>query len=103
MVTFLYICTLVGSGIGAFLLLVSAVMAGSSPQQAATAAVGIGFAVIPYVFTRCVQLVDDRRLSALRHKELLEEMRRAKAGASAASDQPEGGRAEGGEPMLGKA
>jgi hypothetical protein len=33
--------------------------ASSAPQEAAAAALALGLAVIPYVFTRCVQLSND--------------------------------------------
>jgi hypothetical protein len=37
------------------LLIVFALFAESAPQQAALAAVGVGFAVAPYVYTRAMQ------------------------------------------------
>ncbi|MCW5648369.1 MAG: hypothetical protein KIS62_01350 [Ramlibacter sp.] len=60
MVQALYIVTLISSAIGGLVLIFGSVGAKSSPQEAAAAAIGIGLAVIPYVFARCVQISRDR-------------------------------------------
>jgi hypothetical protein len=64
MVSFLYMVTLLSSLIGLFVF----VGANSAPQEAAAAAGGLAFAVIPYVFTRCVQLSNEYSRSK-RHQE----------------------------------
>lgn len=46
--------------LAAAVLLFTAVGSGSAPQQAAGAALACGLAIIPYVFSRCIQLVQDR-------------------------------------------
>lgn len=76
MVPFLYIITLLSTVVGALVLLFSATGSQSAPQEAAGAAIAIGLAVIPYVFTRCVQLSNDfshRRDTDSRIIKLLEE------------------------------
>jgi hypothetical protein len=51
--TLLWIFTLISSLIGGFFLL-SSFAEKAAPQQAAAAAIGVGFAVIPYCFARAV-------------------------------------------------
>ena len=60
MVQFLYIVTLISSAMGGLVLVIGSMRANSAPQEAAAAAMGIGLAVIPYVFARCVQITKDR-------------------------------------------
>ena len=50
----LWLCTMLSSTLGAYLLF-GALSAEAAPGQAAAAAVAIGFAVIPYVFTRSLE------------------------------------------------
>jgi len=57
MLTFLYALTGIGSVIGAFLLVFTIVGSQSAPQQAAGAAMAIGLAIVPYVFSRCIQII----------------------------------------------
>lgn len=76
MVGLLYVVTLISSAIGGLVLLGGVVGARSAPQEAAGAAMAIALAVIPYVFTRCVQLANDykeRRESTRKLIDLLEE------------------------------
>ena len=47
----IWVGVLFASALGGLLLLY-AIVAGSAPQQAAAAAIGIGFGVLPYVFAR---------------------------------------------------
>lgn len=54
-----WVLTMLGAVIGGGFLL-SSFAASGAPQQAAAAAIGIGFAVLPYCFTRALsELVDD--------------------------------------------
>lgn len=53
-VALLWIVTLLGACIGGFLLF-AAFSAQAAPAQGAAAAVAVGCAVIPYVFTRAVE------------------------------------------------
>lgn len=48
----------------------------SAPQQAAGAAMALGLAVIPYVFTRCVLLAAERNDAEQRHKEIIAALRK---------------------------
>lgn len=76
MVSFLYIATLVSTCVGALVLVLGFSGANSAPQEAAAAAAAIALAVIPYVFTRSVQLTKDfheRRATDKRVLALLEE------------------------------
>ena len=56
------VVTIVGSVIGAILLLVAMTATDSAPQQGALAATAVGFAVIPYCITRSIQIIggDDK-------------------------------------------
>ena len=49
------IFTVIGSVLGGLGVLSSFLM-NSAPQQAAAAAVGVGFAVVPYCFTRAFEM-----------------------------------------------
>lgn len=64
MVQALYIITLISSAIGGLVMFFGLAGAKSAPQEAAAAAMGIGLAVVPYVFARCVQIVADRKEQA---------------------------------------
>lgn len=79
MVRVLYGVTLIATAIGALVLVLGFVAAKSAPQEAAAAALAIAIAVIPYVFTRSVQLANDyaeRRRNDQRLIALLEEANR---------------------------
>jgi hypothetical protein len=76
MISFLYIVTLLSSIVGFLVLVFGFSGAKSAPQEAAAAAAALAIAVIPYVFTRCVQLTKDyhdRRATDKRILALLEE------------------------------
>lgn len=68
MVSLFYLVTAISTSIGAFVLVVGLAAATGAPQEAAVAALAIAMAVIPYVFTRCIQISLDRtaQLSALK-------------------------------------
>ena len=70
MVQFLYLVAWVGSVIGGLTLLYGIAASKGAPQEAAAAAMAIAFAVIPYVFARCVQLTKDH-LERLDHQKKL--------------------------------
>ncbi|MBJ2155288.1 hypothetical protein [Variovorax sp. IB41] len=73
MTSFLYIVTLFSSVAGAFTL-ASAFSGGSAPQQAALAAVAIGLAVIPYVFSRCVQISVTEARQKKEHAQMIDRL-----------------------------
>ena len=54
MTKFLWSLTIVGSILGALTIAVGVAGATGAPQQAAVAAIGIAFAVIPYCLARAV-------------------------------------------------
>lgn len=54
MLKLLWILTIVGSVLGAGIVLLGMSTAKGAPQEAAAAAIGIGFAVIPYCLARAV-------------------------------------------------
>lgn len=57
MITFFFSLSSLGAVGGALLLAFTLVSSQSAPQQAAGAALALGLAVIPYVFSRCIQIV----------------------------------------------
>lgn len=57
MLTFFYSVTAISSVVGALLLAFTVAGSQSAPQQAAGAAMAIGFAIVPYVFSRCIQII----------------------------------------------
>ncbi|WP_049810495.1 hypothetical protein ABL850_14855 [Variovorax paradoxus] len=57
MLTFFYSVTGISSVVGALLLAFTIVGSQSAPQQAAGAAMAIGLAIVPYVFSRCIQII----------------------------------------------
>jgi exosortase/archaeosortase len=59
MVRVFYGITLIATAIAAMVLVFGFGAAKSAPQEAAAAALAIALAVIPYVFTRSVQLSND--------------------------------------------
>jgi hypothetical protein len=52
---------LLGSVIGTFFLISAVLTANSAPQQAALAAISADFAVLPYVFARCIEKIGGPR------------------------------------------
>jgi uncharacterized membrane protein len=60
MVQFCYAITLISSCFAALVLGVGFAVAKGAPQEAAVAALAIALAVIPYVFSRCIQIASDR-------------------------------------------
>ncbi len=87
MVQICYVVTLISACFGALTLIFGFGSARSAPQEAAAAALAIALAVIPYVFSRCVQISSDRKSSKRRHEELLEVMR-SKSNSIPASTDP---------------
>ena len=67
LVQLLYIVTLLSSVAGAF----AVVLAVSSSTPGPMAALGAAVAVVPYVFTRSVQIVVDRQQAKTRHEDLV--------------------------------
>lgn len=61
MVQFCYAVTLISTCVGALFLVFGFSSAKSAPQEAALAAVAMAFAIIPYVFSRSVQICVDRK------------------------------------------
>lgn len=59
MVAFLFVLSGLGALGGGLLLLFTIASSMSAPQQAASAAIALGLAVIPYTFARAFQLVSD--------------------------------------------
>jgi hypothetical protein len=57
--TFFWIITILGSCIGG-LFMFGAFLESGAPQQAASAALGIGFAVIPYCLARAVSEIQSK-------------------------------------------
>lgn len=49
-----WITTIISSGLGGFVAIEGIANASSAPQQAAAAAMGVAFAVIPYCIARAV-------------------------------------------------
>jgi hypothetical protein len=79
MTKFFFVVTILSS-CGAALLLAFAFMSdGSAPQQAAMAAMAAAMAVIPYVFTRSFQLMEDNEASRVHWGELKNAVRDLKA------------------------
>ena len=58
---FCYIVTAICTSIAALVLVVGTAGANGAPQEAAAAAMAIGLAVIPYVFSRCVEKIRDAK------------------------------------------
>lgn len=54
MTTLLWILTVIGALIGGLFLFVTLISANGAPQEAAGAALALGFAAIPYVLARAV-------------------------------------------------
>lgn len=66
-----YIVTLISTCFGFLVLVFGFSGAQSAPQEAAAAALAIALAVIPYVFSRCLQITADRKLGKQRHEEIV--------------------------------
>lgn len=56
MITFFFSITAFGAVAGGLMLAFTLVGSQSAPQQAAGAAIALGLAVIPYIFSRCIQI-----------------------------------------------
>jgi sugar phosphate permease len=54
MATFFWVLTIIGSVIGGLLILFTLLSAKGAPQEAAGAAVGLSFAIIPYCIARAL-------------------------------------------------
>lgn len=59
MIHFTFVITAISACLGAAVVVGGIKDAVSAPQQAAAAAIGIAAAVIPYVFSRCLQIMSD--------------------------------------------
>jgi Na+/melibiose symporter-like transporter len=66
-----YIITLISTCFGLLVLIFGFSGAKSAPQEAAAAALAIALAVIPYVFSRCLQITADRKVKKQRHEEII--------------------------------
>lgn len=58
MLTFFRVCCLLSCCLAGVMLFWGLLFAASAPQEAGTAAIAIGLAVIPYVFTRMIEALD---------------------------------------------
>lgn len=54
-----WIVTLIATALAAWQLVADLSRANEAPQQAAAAAIALSFAIIPYIFTRCVEKLSD--------------------------------------------
>jgi len=79
MVQFCYVVTLISTCFGLLVLIFGFSGAQSAPQEAAAAALAIALAVIPYVFSRCVQINSDRARSIKDAAALLEAVRSSRS------------------------
>lgn len=75
MVQLCYIITLLATCLSTLYMIYGLNHAQSAPQEAAIAATAVALAVIPYVFSRCVQLSSDRARSIKDAAELLDAIR----------------------------
>ena len=71
---FLFSLTGLGSVAGGILLAFTLVGSQSAPQQAAGAAIAIGLAVIPYVFSRCFQIATSESNRRDENKRLIDKL-----------------------------
>ena len=69
---FLFIITAISSSMGAIVLLLVFVGAKSAPQEAAGAAAAVALAVIPYIFSRCIQISTQASLDKQRHAKFVD-------------------------------
>ncbi len=60
MLKLLWVVTAVAAAFGAFVFVTSTMAANGAPQEAAGAAMAVALAVIPYIFTRCMQELSGR-------------------------------------------
>ncbi|MDO9357892.1 MAG: hypothetical protein Q7T70_02725 [Polaromonas sp.] len=74
MLTFFYSLTGVSSVAAALLLGFTLFSSQSAPQQAAGAALAIGIAVIPYVFSRCIQIIVSETYRREESKRLIDKL-----------------------------
>ncbi|NDZ12024.1 hypothetical protein C7T35_15535 [Variovorax sp. WS11] len=83
MTIFLYCLTLLASLAAGGTLFLTFASSGSAPQQAAGAAMAVAIAIIPYVFSRCVQICvseNNRRNENQRLLDRLDSLERAISG-----------------------
>lgn len=93
---FFYGLAVLGAVIGGFTLFTGMVLTKSAPQEAAAAAMAVGFAVVPYVLMRVVQLNAQDKMQRQAHADLAEQMERliaaqkggAAAGGTGAASAP---------------
>lgn len=93
---FFYALAVLGAVVGGFTLLTGMVLTKSAPQEAAAAAMAVGFAVVPYVLMRVVQLNAQDKMQRQANADLAEQMERliaaqkggASAGGTAAPSAP---------------
>lgn len=78
MVQISYIITLISACFGLLVLIFGFSGAQSAPQEAAATALAIALAVIPYVFSRCLQISADRARSIKDAAALLDAIRSLK-------------------------
>lgn len=64
MITFLTVITVIGSILGGLSFFFGLATATGAPQQAAAAAAGMAFALIPYVLLRCAHMSEQRTTNA---------------------------------------
>jgi hypothetical protein len=88
MVPFLYVVTLLSATIGGLVVLLGVGGAHGAPQEAAAAAIGLALAVIPYVFTRSVQISRDRTEQLDQLKRIASLLEGARSSGSAAPPVP---------------
>jgi hypothetical protein len=72
MVRFSFIVTLLSSCLAALVLIFGFAGAKSAPQEASVAALACAMVIIPYVFTRCLQISEDREAQAETLKKIAE-------------------------------
>ena len=70
-----YIITLISTCFASLVLIFGFSGAQSAPQEAAAAALAIALAVIPYVFSRCLQIAADRKIRKEMHEEIVSALR----------------------------
>lgn len=56
---FVFFLPMIGAIIGAFIVMLTLAASGSAPQEAAGYAMACAFAVVPYVFARAIQSLND--------------------------------------------
>jgi ABC-type phosphate transport system permease subunit len=59
-VSFLWVCTIIGSLFGTLVFIVGVVFANGAPQEAAASAMAVALAVIPYVLARSAEALSNK-------------------------------------------